>query len=52
MVQPPPGCAAERADAVALLIEDEHRDDGFLTGYGREKRRIVREAEIVAKPND
>jgi hypothetical protein len=51
-MKPPPRRAAERAYAIALLIEDEDRDDRFLLGNGSEKCRMIREAEIVAKPND
>jgi hypothetical protein len=44
VVEPPAGCATERPDTVAYLVEDKDGDNGIVGRGGGGKRRIVRKA--------
>ena len=52
VMQPPPGGAAEGTHACGLLVEHGDRDDGLAAIDGRAQSRVVREAEVVAEPDE
>jgi len=52
MVQPPPGCTAERAHPGRFFIQDV--DDGYGVAQGCRvgQRRIVIQAKVITKPDN